>query len=139
MARLNLPYVCSFYDARGKLRHTFRRKGHPRVTIKGKPGDAEFMAAYHALLETTCTAPMIGMSRAQAGSVDDIVARFLKHEDFTTGLSKATQDKWRPVLHKFRDHKTPSGRTYGENKIATITRAAIMAFIDGKTQNAKKN
>jgi hypothetical protein len=45
------PFVHSFYDARGKLRHVFRRKGHKQITIKGKPGTQEFMDAYHALLD----------------------------------------------------------------------------------------
>ena len=47
MAKLPLDYVNTFYDSRGKLRHTFRRKGHKRPTLKGKPGDADFMAHYH--------------------------------------------------------------------------------------------
>jgi integrase/recombinase XerD len=140
MAKLNLPYVCTFYDSRGKLRHTFRRKGHRRVTIKGRPGDAEFMEHYHQLLASTGTAlATIGTSRAPTGTVDHAVIAFLKHEDFIKGLSKATQDTWRPILSRFREFTTPSGRRYGENRITTITRAAIMAFLDGKTASTKKN
>src|SRR5215470_104474 len=102
MAKLPLDYVNTFYDSRGKLRHVFRRKGHKKLTIKGRPGDAEFMAHYHELLESTGTAlSEIGTSRAQAGTVDHAVIAFLKHEDFTKALSKATQDKWRPILSRF--------------------------------------
>jgi hypothetical protein len=98
------------------------------------------MAHYHALLESTGTAlSTIGTSRATAGTVDHAVVAFLKHEDFTEGLSEATQKDWRPILNHFREFTTPSGRRYGENRIATITRQAIMAFLDGKTANAKKN
>jgi len=58
-----------------------------------------FMQHYHALLESTGTASSeIGASRAGAGTVDHAVITFLKHEDFTRGLSKATQDTWRPIL-----------------------------------------
>jgi integrase len=67
------------------------------------------------------------------------VITFLKHEDFTRGLSKATQDTWRPILNRFREFKTPSGRAYGQNQMRTITRQAIMAFLDGKTPSAKRN
>jgi integrase len=140
MAKLNLPYVNSFYDARGKRRHCFRRKGNRRVTLKGKPGDEAFMAHYQALLGATgTTLSTIGTSKALAGSVEAVTIAFLKHEDFTKGLSKATQNTWRPILQRFREFTTPSGRRYGENQIRTITRAAIMLFIDGKTASAKKN
>jgi site-specific recombinase XerD len=140
MAEIKLDFLNSYFDARGKLRHTFRRKGHKRVTIKGKAGSLEFMAAYHALLESTGTAlSEIGASRAMAGTVDHAVIAFLKHEDFTRGLSKATQNTWRPILSRFREFTTPSGRRYGENRMATITRQAIMTFLDGRTASAKKN
>jgi len=52
-AQVQLDYVNRFTDSRGKLRHSFRRKGHKRVTIKGQPGSDEFMENYHALLERT--------------------------------------------------------------------------------------
>jgi integrase len=140
MATLRLPYILSFYDSRGKLRHIFRRKGHKRVTIKGKPGDAEFMASYHQLLESTGTAlSTIGGSRATAGTVDHVITTFVRHEDFTRGFSKATQGAWRPILSRFREFTTPSGRRYGENRIATITKPAITAFLDGKSASAKRN
>ena len=139
MAKLNLPHVNSFYDSRGKLRHVFRRKGHKRTTLKGKPGDQDFMQHYHALLESTGTAlSEIGASRAGAGTVDHAVIAFLKHEDFTKGLSRATQATWRPILSRFREFKTPSGRRYGENRIATVTKQAIVAFLDGNAASGKK-
>ena len=53
MATLKFPHVNTFYDSRGKLRHVFRRKGHKRITLKGRPGDQDFMQHYHALLEST--------------------------------------------------------------------------------------
>jgi hypothetical protein len=140
MAKLHLDYVNSSYDARGKLRHVFLRKGHKRVTIKGKAGNADFMAHYHELLAATESAPStIGSSKALAGTVDHAVIAFLRHEDFMRGLSKATQGAWRPILTRFREHTTPSGRTYGQNQISTLTRQAIMAFLDGKKPSVKKN
>ena len=139
MAKLNLPYILSFYDSRGKLRHVFRRKGHKRVTIKGKPGDADFMAHYHQLLEASGTAlSTIGASNS-VGTVDAAVVAFFRHEDFLRGFSKATQGAWRPILARFREFTTPSGRRYGENRIATITKPAIVAFLDGKSASAKRN
>ena len=140
MATLKFPHVNTFYDSRGKLRHVFRRKGHKRITLKGRPGDQDFMQHYHALLESTGTAlSEIGASRAQTGTVDHTVIAFLKHEDFTRGFSKATQDTWRPILSRFREFTTPSGRRYGQNQMRTITRQAVTAFLDGRSASAKKN
>jgi hypothetical protein len=99
MAEIKLDYVNTFYDARGKLRHQFRRKGHKKETIKGRPGSQEFMDAYHALLDKTGGAmPVadIGASRTKAGTIDALIAKYKKHDDFTKGLSKATQDTGQP-------------------------------------------
>jgi hypothetical protein len=72
MAIFKLDFVSSFYDSRGKLRHQFRRKGHPRVTIKGRPGSPEFMEHDHALLAKTggTVSLEIGASRRKAGTVN---------------------------------------------------------------------
>ena len=71
MAEIKLEYVNSYIDARGKPRHVFRRKGHKRVTIKGRPGSQEFMDHYHELVEKTGGAsPQIGASKAGAGTID---------------------------------------------------------------------
>src|SRR5262249_19720554 len=45
---------------------------------------------------------------------------------------------WRPILSRFREFTTPSGRRYGENRIATITKPAIMAFLDANAASGKK-
>jgi integrase/recombinase XerD len=142
MAEFKLDYVNSFVDARGKKRHQFRRKGHKKVTIKGRPGSQEFMDAYHALLEKTggsLSVVEIGASRTKVGTVSDLIVRYFKSDVFTKGLSKATQDTWRPILNRFREFETPSGRRYGENQIATIRKKSVAAFLQGRTANAQKN
>jgi integrase len=142
MADIKLDYVNSFYDARGKLRHTFRRKGHKKVTIKGRPGSPDFMEAYHALLEKTGGAmPVadIGASRTRAGNIDALIANYKKHADFTKALSKATQDMRRPILDHFRDFKTPSGRRYGDNRLVSMLEKDIRAALEGRKPNAQRN
>jgi len=142
MADITLPYINSYYDVRGKLRHTFRRKGHKRVSLPGLPGSAEFMDAYHARVEKTGGSPSpveIGASRTIAGSVDASTAAYYKHDDFTKALAPATQNMRRPILDNFRELRTPSGRRYGENSIATLRPKDIMAVLEGKTRNAQKN
>jgi hypothetical protein len=79
MATFKLQYVNSYTDARGKLRNCFRRKGHKRVTIKGKPGSPEFMEMYHALLDQTggaLSVAEIGALRTKAGTIDALVVRY---------------------------------------------------------------
>jgi integrase/recombinase XerD len=142
MADIKLDYVNSFYDARGKLRHIFRRKGHKKVTIKGRAGSPDFMDAYHALLDRTGGAvPVaeIGASRAKAGTIDALIARYRKHDDFTKGLSKATQDMRRPILDHFRDFKTPGGKRYGDARLVGMQEKQIRAALEGRKPNAQRN
>ena len=142
MADIKLDYVNSFYDTRGKLRHTFRRKGHKKVTIKGRPGSPDFMDAYHALLEKTGGAMPVGdiaASRTRAGTIDALVVRYKKHDDFIKALSKATQDMRRPILDHFREFKTPGGRRYGDNRLASMQEKDIRAALEGRKPNAQRN
>jgi integrase/recombinase XerD len=142
MAELKLDYVNSFIDARGKRRHQLSRKGHKRVTIKGRPGSPEFMDHYHALLDQS-GGPMsvaeIGASRSKAGTINAVAVALYKHGTFTKGLAKATQGPWRRIIDHFREFKTPNGRVYGENRISTIEQRSIATFLEGKTANAQKN
>jgi integrase/recombinase XerD len=142
MADIKLDYVNTFTDARGKRRHQFRRKGNKRVTIKGRPGSPEFMDAYHALLEQTggpLSVADIGASRTKAGTIDALIVGYLKHDAFKKGLAPATQAMRRPILDHFREFRTPGGRRYGDNRLATIQQKNITAVLEGKTSNAQKN
>src|SRR4051812_22142608 len=49
MAKVNLPYVNSFRDRHGKLRHYFRR-GRVSVALPGAPGGQTFSEEYDELL-----------------------------------------------------------------------------------------
>ena len=48
MAKVNIPYLNSFRDRHGRLRHFFRR-GDVRVALP-EPGSAEFGEAYDLML-----------------------------------------------------------------------------------------
>ena len=141
MATFRLDFVHSFIDARGKLRHVFRRNGHKTVTIKGRPSSPEFMDEYHALLERTGgTLPQnIGASLNKEGTIDALILRYVKHNTFIKGLALATQNMRRPILDHFRNFRTPSGRRYGANKLAGMQRHNVTAVLAGKTPNAQRN
>lgn len=141
MADFTLQYVHTFIDARDKLRHEFRRKGHKRKTIKGRPGSFEFMEAYHALIEKTGGEPVeIGAGHTKAGTIDALMVAYFKHDVFKKGLAKSTQGTRRPMLDSFREFKTPlGGRRYGENHLPTLREKSIRAVLEGKTANSQKN
>jgi integrase/recombinase XerD len=141
MADIKLDFVNSFIDRHGRPRHQFRRKGHPKVTIKGRPGSPDFMARYHELIEKTggSSTIEIGANRTKSGTVNAVAVTLYKHEVFTKGLAKETQRPWRRIIDHFREFKTPSGRIYGENTISTIKTRSIVDFLKGKTANAQKN
>ena len=139
MAEFKLDYVNSFY-VRGKLKHLFRRNGHKRVTIPGRPGSPQFMDAYHALLDQTggpLSGANIGESRTKAGTVDALIVRYMQHDSFTKGLAFATQQRQRQIFDNFRQCMTAGGRRYGANTLAGIQRKNIADAIAGKTPNAQ--
>ena len=133
------PYVNSYRDIRnGKMRHVFRRRGYKKL-LKGRPGSAELMDHYAALLASSeDVAAPIGASKIKPGSIDALVVRYLQHDFFTKGLAKATRDARRPILDNFRQCRTPSGFRYGENRIATIQRKNISDALAGKTPVMQK-
>jgi integrase/recombinase XerD len=141
MANLTLDYVNSFIDARGKLRHQFRRKGHARKTIKGRAGSEEFMERYHELLAQTggTMVAEIGAGRIKAGSIDALVVRYMRHDSFTQGLAKATQELRVSILNRFRDFKTPEGRRYGDARLSTMPKARIEDVLQGRTSSTQRN
>src|SRR5262245_45991994 len=140
MAKISLKFVNSFYS-RGKLRHQFRRTGHPKKLQPGLPGSADFMDVYQALIDRTGGAPTIeiGASRSKAGTIDAAIAAYLKDDVFTKGLAEATQGMRRAILDRFRDKQGPSGQRYGEKGIATLQHRHVVAILDGMTRDAKKN
>ena len=71
MAAFKLDFVNSYIDARGKMRHVFRRNGDRTVTLKGRPGSAEFMDEYDELLaQTRNVAAHVGTSLIKEGTID---------------------------------------------------------------------
>ena len=140
MAMFKLPYVTSFIDARGKLRHVFRRKGMRKVTIKGRAGSTEFMDAYAALLAQSDNAVAhAGASRTKPGTIDALAVKYLRSDHFTKGLALATQASRRRILDNFRACMTSSGRRYGENRLASMQRQDVVAALVGKTPAAQKD
>lgn len=135
MAEIKLDYVNSFTDFRGKRRHQFRRTGHKKVTIKGRPGSPEFMEHYHALLGQTGGALVAeaGASRTKAGSIDAFVVRYYGHACFKN-LAEVSRKMRRREIDHFRNFLTPGGYRYGDNRFKMMLPKQIDDFCEGKSQ-----
>jgi len=139
MATFKLAYVKSYTDSRGKPRHDFRRQGSPHANIKGRPGSSEFMEQYAELLaQSERPATHIGASRNKVGSIDALILAYLQSDGFKA-LATVTHANRRNILDRFRDFKTPSGRRYGDNRIATMMPSDIDAVLKGKTPIVQRN
>ena len=140
MADITLSFVNSYRDPRnGKMRHQFRRKGLRKVMLKGRPGSAEFMDHYAALLAQSENAvAQTGASKIKPGTIDALIVKYLRSDTFTKGLAKGTQATRRPILDNFRQFTTPSGYRYGENRLATMHRKNIADALADKTPSMQK-
>ena len=108
--------------------------------LKGRPGSAEFMDHYAALLASSEDVAAHdrriedqAWKHRRAGR--QVFAARLLHQ--RTGEGDAS-DARRPILDNFRQCRTPSGFRYGENRIATIQRKNISDALAGKTPVMQK-
>src|SRR4051812_15396475 len=105
---LRLPSLKKYRDRHGKMRFYFRPTG---AALPGKPGSAEFMAAYHAALgssdaQTPAVVEKTIRRRTDAeGSIDWLVTKYFNSDAFKpppVGLSLDTQAGRRRALERFR-------------------------------------
>lgn len=72
MARIKLAYVSSEVSRHGKTFYYFRKRGMPsKIRLPGRPGDADFMAAYHACLAGQPLPPKYNPEIKQIAPVTD--------------------------------------------------------------------
>lgn len=64
MPRKAWPYVNSYRDRSGKMRHYFRRAGHMQIPLPGQPGSTMFVRAYEAAVAGTPRAPNLSRLKA---------------------------------------------------------------------------
>jgi hypothetical protein len=134
---IKLKHVNS-YRRYGRRHYQFRRKGFRKVTLRGKPGSAEFMAHYAELLALSENrSAHVGASLIKPGSIDALIIKYVKHTAFTS-LAEVTQATRRRILDHFRDFKTPSGKRYGDARYSTMIEADIHAALKGRTPNAQE-
>jgi len=97
-------------------------------------------SAYAALLAQSENAVAhAGASRTKPGTIDALAVKYLRSEHFTKGLALATQASRRRILDNFRACTTPTGRRYGENRLAGMQRHDVVAAHASKTPAAQKD
>jgi hypothetical protein len=132
MARIKLPFVNSFKDRHGRVRHYFRKRGTPNIPLPGLPGSPEFMRAYEAAMGGA-ELVVIGASRAKAGTVAATVGMYLASGEFAD-LADETKRTRRNILERLRE-------AHGDKRIAAIERKHVQVLIDAKaaTPSAARN
>jgi len=88
------------------------------------------MAAYQAALASTPTLD-IGAGRSKPGSIDLLVASYLKSDVFRKGLADDTQRMRRNILDRFRTK-------HGAKMVRTLERRHIVSMLEKKKPSAQK-
>jgi len=129
---MKLPkYVQAWVDPRdGKAYYYLRRRGYPRVRLRGLPWSPSFMAAYEAALASPRTA--IGAGRVKPGSVAAVVAEYLDSRLFFGSKSPGTQRMRRGILERFR-------AAYGVRPFALLPAEWIELLLDEKPPHAARS
>lgn len=121
MTKVDLPWVQAIRDRKGRPRHYFRRPGYPRATLPGRPGSAEFMAAYEAALGGE--RKPVAAERSPSGSMAALIAAYYESADFKA-LQPSTQGTYRNMLDRFRAE-------HGKKLVADLKPRHIRAILDG--------
>src|SRR5215472_15564142 len=128
---MKLPkYVQAWVDAEGRPHCYFRRRGFPRVPLKGLPWSPSFMAEYEKAMSGARTA--IGAGRVKPGSVAAVVAEYFDSQQFFTSKKPGTQRMRRGILERFR-------AAYGERPMVSLPADWIEALLDTKPPHAARS
>src|SRR5262252_2666785 len=128
---MKLPkYVQAWVDDEGRPHCYFRRRGFPRVPLKGLPWSPSFMAEYEKAMSGARTA--IGAGRVKPGSVAAVVAEYFDSQQFFTSKKPGTQRMRRGILERFR-------AAYGERPMVSLPADWIEALLDTKPPHAARS
>lgn len=125
VTKIKLPYIHSFRDRHGKLRHTFRKTGCKKVTLPGLPGSREFMDAYQACLENAPDRLEVGASSVKAGSISALIVQYYQSSDFKS-LRPSTQKTYKGIIERFRTD-------YGALPVKGMEPKHVRAIIDKRS------
>src|ERR1700682_6658793 len=93
MTSFRLSHIHEFRDRHGKIRRYFRRSGFPRAALPGRPGSAEFMAAYNLAVQGVVLPP----SRYGNGTIGALWTDYCRSADYAN-LSASSKRTYRLVM-----------------------------------------
>ena len=133
---IEYPYLCSDRDRHGNVRFYFRRKGHKKTRIKGRPGTAEFQAAYDAAKAGTDEKAPLSPAvdpRPKPGTLRWLCTRYFGSTDFKQ-LDPSTQTVRRRVLEHICEEPIARGmaETYADFPLSRLTAKAVRVLRDRK-------
>ena len=98
MTLIKLKYIDRFVDRHGRERFYFRRDRGPRISLPGRPGTPEFMAAYEraAVGETPERGPKL---RGAPGTFDRLVQDYFSSAEFIA-LAQSSKKSYRSVIER---------------------------------------
>jgi integrase len=128
--KTRLPYVHEYRDRHGTVRRYFRKRGHPRVALKGRPGSPEFITAYNAALASLAVHE-VGQDRSAPGTVGTAIAAYYRDNSFLA-LASSTQKMRRAILERFREE-------HGKKRLALMERTHVAKILGAKKPFAARN
>src|SRR6516225_10133216 len=129
---MKLPkHVQAYVDPRdGRAYYYLRRRGFPKVRLRGLPWSPSFMAEYEKAVSGPRTA--IGAGRIKPGSVTAVVTEYFDSQQFFGSKSAGTRRMRRGILERFR-------AAYGDRPFALLPAEWIEALLDSKPPHAARS
>jgi hypothetical protein len=117
MAKVELPYVKSYRDRSGVLRHYFRRQKRNYGALPGLPGSPEFMEAYSIFIDAKPEP-----NGKASGTFGWVITKYYATPEFTN-LKPSSQQGYRYVLE-------PLAAKHGHKPAALLTDEDVRDIIE---------
>jgi len=140
MLTLKLRYILEDTDRHGNVRVYFRKRGMPKVRLRGSPGSDEFMVQYNALLSgkplNAGSGDQKAIGRPKPGSWRGLCVDYFSSTAFLNGLDVRTQRVRRAILEATYDEPlAPSSKdTFAELPVNRFTTKAARVLRDRKAE-----
>lgn len=109
--KLELPYLMSDRDRHGNRRFYVRRKGKPKIRLRGRPGSTSFLKQYQAALD--------GPETTTSGTLAWLCEEYYRTPEFRA-LNRDTQNVRRAHLTSICQRALPNGTLLGKLPFAKI-------------------
>jgi hypothetical protein len=130
MVAIKLKHVVEDTDRHGNIRHYFRRKGQPKIRLRGIPCSDEFMEAYRAALANAEQTPQQRNMRTAAGSLGYICLNYYASPTF-----KALDPSTRHQRSYFLDSIC---EMYGDKPVSRMESRHVKMLLEKRRQTQQQ-